>query len=188
MPSKYPMKHRIFGGLMKTVANWVLAAALLFPLASFVNAPSAHADQAPDCLANNGSVIPVINNQVAQWEQTTPNQYLARAHVAGPIVQIYPDQNGHHHFAIQITQDARLEVVYNEDFGATPAVSVGMNVDACGDYITSTAQSGSFPPSPDNAIIHWVHESPNLNKHQNGYLMIDGVLYGQGPANEGPQY
>jgi hypothetical protein len=174
---------------MKTVATWILAATLVFPLASFVNAQSAHADQAPPCLANNGSALPINDDQVLQWEQSTPNQFLARAHVAGQIVQVYPDQNGHHHFAIQIGQDPsnRLEVVYNEDFGAVPAVNVGSNVEACGDYITSTAQTAQYPASPDNAIIHWVHESPN-GRHPSGFLMIDGVLYGQGPATSGSRY
>lgn len=167
---------------MRTIATWVFAAALLGSVA--------HADDAPPCLADNGSVLGLMDNQVMRWERSTPNQFLARAHVAGSIVEVYPDQNGHHHFAIQIgpAPSNRLEVVYNEDFGSVPPVQTGSTVEACGDYITSTAQSEQYPASPDGAIIHWVHLSPNPNKHPSGYLMIDGTLYGQDPQpSSGPQ-
>ena len=165
---------------MKTVATWILAAALWTSFAL--------ADDAPPCMAGS-SAIGINNGQVLQWETSTPNQFLARGHVSGPIVQVYPDQNGHHHFAIQIGQDPsnRLEVIYNEDFGSVPQMSEGMNVEACGDYITSTAQSAQYPASPDGAIIHWVHQSPNLAKHPSGFLMVDGVLYGQDAENAGPK-
>lgn len=135
--------------------------------------------QAPDCLDNSGQSIPVINSQVLQWETTTPNQTLERAHVSGSIVQIFPDHSGHSHFAIQIGPNSsdQLEVVYNQDFGTVPTPTVGDQVEACGDYITSTAQSGPYPASPCNAIIHWVHEDPH-GKHPGGYLMINGVVYG----------
>jgi hypothetical protein len=165
---------------MKTVATLVLAAALWTTLG--------YADVAPPCMSG-GSALGINDDQVLQWETSTPNQFLARAHVSGPIVQVYPDQNGHHHFAIQIGQDPsnRLEVIYNEDFGTVPQMSEGMSVEACGDYITSTAQSAQYPASPDSAIIHWVHQSPNLAKHPSGFLMVDGVLYGQDAENAGPK-
>jgi hypothetical protein len=171
---------------MKTVATWILAAALWTPFLSLGYATLGHSDDAPPCMSG-GSAIGINNNQVIQWESSTPNQFLARGHVSGPVVQVYPDQNGHHHFAIQIGSDSRLEVIYNEDFGSVPQMSEGMNVEACGDYITSTAQSAQYPASPDGAIIHWVHQSPNLAKHASGFLMVDGVLYGQDAENAGPQ-
>ena len=141
------------------------------------------ADQAPDCLGNNGQSISVNDGQVLQWETTTPNQYLARAHVTGNVVELYPDQNGHNHFAIQIGPNSsdRLEVVYNQDFGTVPNPAVGDSVEACGDYITSTAQAGPYPPSPCSAIIHWVHASDSA-KHPSGYLMINGTVYGGFPG------
>ena len=142
----------------------------------------------PDCLAGG---LPLANNnvQVLQWKTNTNNQYRNRGHVSGPIEQIYPNINGHAHFEIQIGDTATdtLEVIYNESFGPLPELKTGMNIEACGDYITSTAQSGPYPPSPTGAIIHWIHRSPNLKKHDSGYLAIDGILYGQDAAHAGPK-
>jgi hypothetical protein len=147
------------------------------------------ADSAPDCPDFNGGSVAVNNQQVLQWETTTANQYTSRGHVSGNIVELYPDRNGHEHFAIQIGPNAgdRIEIVYNQDFGAVPAPRVGDQVEACGDYITSTAQSGPYPPSPDNAIVHWVHSSPNPSRHPSGFMMINGTVFGGDTADAGPK-
>ena len=143
----------------------------------------------PDCLAGG---LPLANNnvQVLQWKTSTNNQYRNRGHVTGTIEQVYPNKNGHAHFEIQMGETAtdNLEVIYNESFGALPELKVGMNIEACGDYITSTAQSGPYPASPTGAIIHWIHRSPDLKKHDSGYLAIDGALYGQDAENAGPKH
>lgn len=34
------------------------------------------------------------------------------------------------------------------------------------------------PPSPDGAILHWVHRSPSA-RHDSGFVVIDGVVCGQ---------
>ncbi len=138
----------------------------------------------PDCM-DKAKVLPIDNNQVIQWKASTPNTYLARAHVNGPVTRQYPDHSGHTHFEISIGKTAQdtLEVIYNDEFGALPAIRVGMNVEACGDYITSTAQSGPYPPSPDGAIIHWIHKNPRGHGHDSGFIAIDNVLYGQGNGN-----
>jgi hypothetical protein len=150
---------------------------------AWAGANIALADTAPDCLGSNGQSIGVDNNQVLQWETSTPNQFLARAHVSGTIVQLYPDHSGHNHFAIQIGPGNTdlLEIVYNQDFGNNLQPSVGDQVEACGDYITSTQQAGPYPASPCNAILHWVHES-DTPKHPSGFLMINGQLYGYDPG------
>jgi hypothetical protein len=151
-------------------------------------AATGFADNAPDCLDKN-SPIPVINDQVLDWKTSTANQYRQRAHIAGKIAGIYPNENGHQHFAIQIGSDKTdlIEVIYNTSFGRLPRLSIDMDVEACGDYITSNAQAGPYPPSPVGAIIHWIHRSPNLEKHESGYLMIDGTLYGQDAEKAGPK-
>ncbi|MBY0471434.1 DUF3465 domain-containing protein [bacterium] len=133
----------------------------------------------PPCL-DKGKVLQIDNRQVLDWKVSTKNQFKARARVSGIIEEVYPNKNGHQHFSISIgnSPDDLLEVIYNEDFGLLPRLSVGMQVEACGDYITSTAQSGPYPPSPVGAIIHWVHMSPKPNKHESGYVLIDGNLYG----------
>jgi hypothetical protein len=142
--------------------------------------PYSSSSQIPPCL-DRGQALPVENQQVMTWKHSTANQFLARARVTGTITRLFPDRNGHNHFEIQIapTSDGTLEIVYNQSFGALPALSPGMSVEACGDYITSIAQSGSYPPSPDGAILHWIHRNPSGRGHASGYLIINGALYGQ---------
>jgi hypothetical protein len=140
----------------------------------------------PDCL-DRGTPLPVDNAKVIAWKSTTQNQFQARAHLQGPIKQVYPDHSGHHHFEIQLDDADTIEIIFNEDFGAVPTLHAGMQVEACGDYITSIAQSGPYPASPDGAIVHWVHMSPNLSRHPSGYLVIDSVLYGQDISHAGPK-
>ncbi len=158
------------------VAGWILCLSQL-----------GMADSAPQCLAY-GWNLPVNNSQVLHWERTTPNQFQERAHIQGTLIQIYPSQNGHDHIQVQIgnSPDQTIEVIYNEDFGATPSLYVGMSVEACGDYITSTAQSGPYPPSPDGAILHWVHLNPRGRGHDPGFLVLDGTLCGQDAEHAGP--
>ena len=145
-----------------------------------VTASACLADQAPDCLDNNGNALSVMDQQVIGWKTSTPNEFKARALVTGTVDRLFPDATGHHHFEISMGPDAQdtLEVVYNEGFGATPTIQVGDQIEACGDYITSYQQGGGYAPSPSGALIHWIHQSDNLQKHPNGFLMVNGVLYG----------
>ena len=148
-------------------------------------APSTWAtDTAPHCLDRNGKELPIDNSGVLTLKTSTPNQYTTQEHVKGTISVIYPDRNGHHHFAIQIGSDAEqgIEVVFNDEFGSVPGLTVGMTVEACGEYITSNQATAQYPPSPMDAIIHWVHINPNGSGHPSGFLMIDGKLYGDAPG------
>jgi hypothetical protein len=70
-------------------------------------------------------------------------------------------------------------VIYNIEFGALPALSIGMNVAACGDYIT--VGPNAQLPSPEPAIIHWVHVNPGTRDggaHPSGFLVINNQAYG----------
>jgi hypothetical protein len=153
-----------------------------------LNATTAFADQAPDCLSA-GNVLAVNNDQILNWKTTTKNSFESRAHISGVVVTVYPDASGHHHMSVRIGEQATdtVEVVYNEDFGSVPAYGPGSQIEACGDYITAFAQAGVFPPSPDGAVVHWIHQSPDLARHASGYLMIDGVLCGDLPESAGPK-
>ena len=135
-----------------------------------------------DCLDERRSVLPVINETVLQWKRSTPNQTKKRAHVGGKIVRLFSDKSGHHHFEINIGSGSEdtLEVIYNDEFGQLGDLNLGSVVEACGDYITATKQSGPYPPSPSGAIIHWVHRAPNPGSHPHGFLVIDGVMFGWG--------
>jgi hypothetical protein len=134
---------------------------------------------APACLSK-GTAIPIDDQQVIDWKAGTPNQFRSRGHVLGKIEQLFASKTGHNHFLIRIGQNAQdiLEVVYNDTFGALGELKIGSEVEACGDYITSNQPAGHFPASPAGAIIHWVHRSTG-RQHESGFLIIDGVLFGQ---------
>lgn len=164
-------------------------AALQLVFVFLLSVSAAWAEVAPPCMAQ-GQKVPVINNQVLAWKASTPNRFIRRARVQGVVQRVYADATGHSHFQIQIgrSPSETLEVIYNENFGELPNITPGMKVDACGDYITANQQYQKLPPSPDGAIIHWVHASPNPQRHDHGYLWIDGKVYGNDfrRANENP--
>lgn len=174
------------------IRSWVSG---LLVMGLVVSASIARADEdfaVPPCSASYGNppvALEVNNEQVLHWMRTTANQYRDRARVRGEVTEVYPDKNGHEHFAIRIGRKDTdtIEIIYNQDFGAVPLVQEGMIVEACGDYITSTAPSGPYPASPDGAIVHWVHRNPKNQGHPHGYLMLDGVLYGADTSNAGPK-
>ena len=132
-------------------------------------------------MADSGP-IPVNNEQVLQWKSSTPNQYRNRGHVAGTLVRVYQTRDrDHDHMEVQIGSQSTdtIEVIYNDHFGVPHNLAAGDQVEACGDYKTSNAPSGHYQPSPDGAIVHWVHEATH-GHHPSGYLVINGILYGQG--------
>ena len=160
-----------------------MAVVLACPVAFAANTAAPAALAAPVCLDNNGNALDVNNDAVLNWKSTTANQFHARGHIQGTLVKIYPDYTGHHHLEIQIGQNRTdtIEVIYNEDFGATPSYAPGSTVESCGDYITANNHGGGGAPSPDGAILHWVHAS-DTPRHPSGYLIIDGVLCGNDPS------
>jgi hypothetical protein len=131
----------------------------------------------PNCMVGN-KILLVNNAQISNWKRTTANQFLGRGHVRGRLSRVYPAKNRHAHFQIEFAGAARdtLEIVYNLDFGPLPQLAVGMEVEACGDYITSNAPTSKYPASPDGAIIHWVHRT--TGKHPSGYVALDGRVFG----------
>lgn len=140
-------------------------------------APTAPGSIDETCLGNNNQPLDVINTQVLQWKTTTANAFLARARISGTVDEVFPDHSGHRHFSLKIgpQPNDHIEVIYNLAFGQMPTAKIGDTAEACGDYITSIAQTGAFPPSPDGGIIHWVHRSPH--GHLPGYVILNGVKY-----------
>lgn len=134
----------------------------------------------PDCMTR-GRTLAIDNSQVLDWKKTTANQFHSRGHIQGLLVQALPDHSGHHHLSVQIGPDSNdtIEVIYNEAFGPMPNYHVGSTIEACGDYITSNQPTPRYPASPDGAVIHWVHAATN-GGHDSGYVVVDGVLCGQG--------
>jgi hypothetical protein len=142
---------------------------------------------APTCLDNDRSPMEVNNDQVLNWKTSTDNEYHDRGNVTGTITQLYANATGHQHFQLQIgpNDSDTVEIVYDMEFGGLPKLTPGMQVQACGDYITSNAPYQSYKPSPDGALIHWVHWSDKPQKHVAGFLMVQGSLYGQRHAQMG---
>ena len=141
----------------------------------------------PDCLVKT-QVLPVMNEQILIWKRNTKNAFKSRAHLEGTLTKIYPDKSGHKHLQVQIGQNSyeTIEVIYNQKFGKVAPLQLGSKVEACGDYITSKAMNGNYRASPDGAILHWVHETTRPS-HENGYMMIDGVVYGDRDGDGFPQ-
>jgi hypothetical protein len=153
---------------------------VLFSLTLFLSINSLSYSQTPlidDTCLDHGKAMDVINDQVIVWKSTTANAFLARARIQGLVDQVFPDHSGHRHFSLKIGQNPNdhIEVIYNLSFGNLPVPTIGATVEACGDYITSIAQTGAYPPSPDGGIIHWVHRSPH--GHEPGYVILDGIKF-----------
>lgn len=134
---------------------------------------------APNCL-DRGQPLPIDNEKVLELKEKTNSGFRARARVEGQVGIVYEDKTGHDHFQIFIGRNNSdtLEVIYNQEFGRLPDLSEGIMVEACGDFINAKTRNGGYPPSPDGAIIHWVHASDNVGKHPDGYVMIEGRYYG----------
>lgn len=168
---------------MKTILFSLLALSTSFSLSA---SAFLDASQLPVCNDNGARPLSVNNSQVLQLK-AVKNARPVRALVAGKVSQVFRtlcNNKGtcHDHFEIQIGSNENdvLEVVYSSDFGALSKVQVGADVQACGDFINTSAQGpGRGPVSPSGAIIHWVHKSGCMD-HENGYVAIDGKLFGFG--------
>lgn len=166
----------------------------MFSAASF-SVPSAHAylpdAKMPACL-DGPDAMKIDNERVLRFKTTTRNQYLDRGFVKGRVTEAPNVQRGHDHFTISIGPGPKdtLEIIYNREFGAMPNIRVGDEAVVCGDYITSIAQSGHYPPSPEGAIVHWVHFNPGSRegsaRHAHGFIMVGANLIGfdEAPAGD----
>ncbi len=139
----------------------------------------------PDCLDREERVLDVNNEEVLRWKEETPNGYKDRALVTGTLVGVLLDRRSHIQLEVDLTPESdangrrdHLEIIFSKDFGKVSDVRPGLEVTACGDYITANKRKGHFPPSPVDAILHWVHKSTNENRHPSGFMAINGVLYG----------
>jgi hypothetical protein len=156
-----------------------------------VSARASSGDNLPPCVDKQGNSMNYNNGQVLKWKTSTPTGYLDRAFIKGTLVGVIDHGPDHLHVDVFLGQtDGNssghkndLEVIYNQEFGAVDGSTLtpGMEVIACGDYITSNQPNHGYPASPLDAILHWIHKS-NTDRHASGFLMIDGVMYGQKDA------
>lgn len=150
---------------------------LLFTLLSF--SVSSFAGDLP-CY-DRSDLLPINNDQVLEWLDTTHDQFEARANIVGHLVEVSQIRDSHFHLLVQIGNDSEdlIEVIYNRHFGDLPQDwEIGVEIQACGDYITDpTTVSGA------TGILHWVHFNPGnrSRNHEDGFLIIDDVPYGANP-------
>ena len=138
------------------------------------------------CLDTQKQAMPFNNQSVMSWRTGTPSQYHNRGFVQGTVSNIYPRKVNaqgftHTHFAVNIDQAGAgdVEIIFNDEFGPLPNIALGMNVVACGDYITADATSAL--PSPMGAIIHWVHYNPGNRDggaHPDGFVIVNNAPFG----------
>lgn len=139
---------------------------------------------------DRGRNISYNNAEILEWKVRSRSGFKARGHILGRLLKQYPSKKGHTHYQIHIGKNQRdtIELVYNTEFGEMPPLKVGMTVEACGDYITSTQKNGPYPASPDGAILHWVHINPGVQGHEHGYVLMDGKLTGTTPPKKYRNY
>jgi hypothetical protein len=137
----------------------------------------------PNCLDDDKD-LPVNNTQVLEWKLRTPSGFKARGHILGRALRRYSGARGHEHFSVRIGNGPKdtIEIVYNTKFGTMPAIRLNDVVEACGDYITSNRRNGHYPPSPDGAILHWVHVSDSVKEHEHGFVAVGGHVTGVTPS------
>jgi len=128
---------------------------------------------------DHGQALEVNNDQALQWRDQKPSGFHARGFISGTVDEVFPDHSGHRHFSLKIGPNAEdhIEIVYQQEFGYMPLPSVGDSAEACGDYIVATRSNGRYPPSPDGALVHWVHRSDN-DRHDDGFVVLNGTVYG----------
>jgi hypothetical protein len=153
---------------------------IFLSLSLSVSTANAQKQVSDDTCLSSGQLLLDNNDDVIKWKTTTANEWRSRAHVTGTVDRVYADQTGHRHFSLKIgpqTQD-NVEIIFNLGFGKDmPVPQEGDTAVACGDYITSFAQSGGYQASPDGALVHWVHRS-DTPKHDSGFVILNGVEYG----------
>ena len=138
----------------------------------------------PICRDKMRSEMRTNNDEVLKWKENTKNQYLDRALIIGKLVRVMQQRPSHTHVEIDLEDSQsignsdHIEIIYNREFGDMKNLKAGDVVAACGDYITSNADTGRYKPSPVGAIVHWVHASNNPSKHSHGFVNINGTLYG----------
>jgi hypothetical protein len=122
--------------------------------------------------------LEINSDMLLNYRDQMEAKFKTRGYAKGVLVRVMEDRQGHVHLEMDFdenlqTADDRVEVVYNTEFGALPDARPGDQLVVCGDFIVD-------PYSPLKAVIHWLHFSPKKQAHDDGFLAINGVVYGLG--------
>jgi hypothetical protein len=118
-------------------------------------------------------------NQILNFKEQMDDHFLARAFVRGIIVGKMENRAKHkNHLHLEVDLDGdiktiedRIEVIQNLEFGAIPDFEANTPIIACGDF-----KVDKF--APFGAIIHWTHRSPDIHRHEGGFLIINNTTLG----------
>ncbi|MDX2113529.1 MAG: hypothetical protein SFW63_07355 [Alphaproteobacteria bacterium] len=160
---------------------------------------STHAQLTPPCFDGKSyRRLEIDNQRILTWNKTPISQKrIERALIRGVITKIVHRKRparfpGTYHTVIDVRlgtlPDDVIRLYYNLNHGALPKLRIGTMLTACGEYIkypdyfrdqtqryhynqTETKKFRSNMP-----IMHYLHRSQNL--WRSGFLMIDGVVYG----------
>lgn len=129
----------------------------------------------PNCM-DKKEILKVDNHAVLNYKEFMEKGFKVRALVSGVIVSEIENRQGHTHLEIDLDQDLkttddRIEAVFSNQYGQLPTIAGGERTILCGDFIVD-------PYSPQKAIIHWLHQSPSVKKHDHGYMTVNDVIYG----------
>lgn len=182
--------------LVAITAGVLSSPALAFQWPIDLRAPQSVAFNAPPasslkCLSFGKDPIQMNAEQVLLWKTTTKNGFKERGYVKGKVTDLYARSRNsrggsHTRFAIDIDDapGGDIEMVFNDEFGPLPNIQIGTMVTACGVYITANERSNL--PSPNGAIIHWLHYNPGDRDggvHPDGFVIYQNRAYGYTPPD-----
>ena len=130
---------------------------------------------APAC-KDKKETLQIDNSSILKYRDFMEKGFKVRALISGIVVKEIENRQGHTHLEIDLDQDLtttddRIEAVFSNQYGTLPTIQGGERTLICGDFIVD-------PYSPNKAIIHWLHQSPNTKKHDHGYMTINDQVYG----------
>ncbi len=116
------------------------------------------------------------NDRAITLKESQNYGFKTRLFLTGTIIQMTENRQGHVHYEVDLdsnlsTINDRIEAIFNSQYGELPQIIGGEKVILCGDFILDQY-------SPFKAVIHWLHKSPNVKKHDHGFMIINEEVFG----------
>lgn len=136
---------------------------------SFANADQLSASN-PGEIKNDIQIVEVVSSRQNQF-------YVEGADLV--VTDILPDDVSglpHQKWEARLSDGSIVMIVYNSNMGERIPVEIGKTFSVGGQFIWT----------PQGGLVHWVHADPK-HKRPDGYVMIDGVIYGGAESHQQPQ-